>query len=143
MFHIWEMLRYFKRSEFSNPDAMQTELLLKLDWARHLAETPFIVTSSFRARDNRTHGHGMAADIACKDSAQRLAIIRSALAVGFDRIGIYPDHIHLDISISDPRGIWWGNYPKEANNALRKTTHEEAPLTKNIPKWRTPSTPEK
>lgn len=117
MLHIWEILRYFKQTEFSHPDEMNTELLLKLDWARHKAELPFHITSSYRARDNRTHGKGLAVDIACIHSRQRLSLIDSLRAVGIERIGIYPNHLHADVSISDPPGIWYGTYPKGVTDA--------------------------
>lgn len=123
MFSVYDVLRYFNRAEFSNPDGMNHELLLKLDWARHLAEQPFNITSSFRARDDRTHGKGLAVDIACTGGAQRLPMLRSLLAVGFDRIGIYEHHIHVDVSISDPPAIWWGTYPGPARDLYK----EEAP----------------
>lgn len=112
----WDALRYFKRSEFTNPDAMSEELLLKLDWARHAAGIPFHLTSTFRARDNRTHGKGLAVDIACELSTHRLTILRALLSVGFDRIGIYEKHIHVDVSVGKPC-LWYGTYPKPLNKA--------------------------
>lgn len=113
MTDIYQYLRYFNRAEFSNPDGMSTELLLKLDWARHKSQLPYILTSTYRANDVRTHGRGMAVDISCKDSKSRLIILDALRAVDFNRIGIYPRHLHVDVSISDPSGIWYGTYPKE------------------------------
>ncbi len=110
MTDIYPHLRYFKRSEFSNPDGMSTELLLKLDWARHKSKLPFLLTSTYRANDVRSHGKGLAADISCKNSAHRLIIIKSLLSVGFERIGIYPEHLHVDVSVDSPAVLWYGKY---------------------------------
>jgi len=115
MTDIYKNLRYFTRPEFSNPDAMSTELLLKLDWARHKTGLPYILTSTYRANDVRTHGKGLAVDIACNSSQTRLLMLDALRAVEFDRIGIYSKHIHVDVAVSDPPGIWYGTYPKEVN----------------------------
>ncbi len=109
---IYQILRHFQRSEFSNSDGMSTELLLKLDWARNKAALPFVLTSTHRANDARTHGKGLAADIACTSPAKRLIIIKALLAVDFERIGVYPEHIHVDVSIDEPAVLWYGKYPK-------------------------------
>jgi len=111
MSQIYQYLRHFNRSEFSNPDAMSTELLLKLDWAREKSETPFILTSTFRLNDQRTHGKGLAVDILCTNSKTRLIILKALLAVDFNRIGIYADHIHVDVAASLPPCLWHGIYP--------------------------------
>jgi len=111
MSQIYQYLRHFKRSEFSNPDQMSTYLLLKLDWARNKAETPFILTSTYRQNDPRTHGKGLAVDILCTNSKTRLIILKALLAVDFNRIGIYPDHIHVDVAVDPPSCLWHGNYP--------------------------------
>lgn len=118
MLDIYKHLRYFNRSEFSNPDAMATELLLKLDWARHKSNLPFILTSTYRANDARTHGRGLAVDISCKDSKSRLIMLDALRAVEFTRIGLYPAHIHVDIAISEPEAVWLGTYPKGVTNGL-------------------------
>ncbi len=113
MTEIFKYLRYFKRHEFSNPDGMSIELLLKLDWARHKSELPYVLTSTYRAKDARTNGKGLAVDIACTSSKTRLIMLDALRAVEFNRIGIYPKHIHVDVAISDPSGVWYGTYPKE------------------------------
>ena len=41
-------LRYFKKSEFSDFEAMETDLLELLDQVRYQVGVPFVVTSSFR-----------------------------------------------------------------------------------------------
>lgn len=112
-FDIYDALEFFKRSEFQNPDGMSWELLLRLDVARRLAETKFHITSSYRARDERTHGKGLAVDIYCIHSGTRFRIVSALLTAGFTRIGIYANHIHVDIDSSLPGELlWYGTYPK-------------------------------
>jgi len=110
--NIYDALRYFKRSEFSNPDGMSIELLLKLDWARQKAKLPFVLNSTYRANDARNHGKGLAADIACTNSAHRLIMLKALLAVDFERIGIYSNHIHVDVAKNNPC-LWHGYYDQE------------------------------
>jgi zinc D-Ala-D-Ala carboxypeptidase len=113
-FDIFDALEFFKRSEFENPDGMGWELLLRLDVARRLADTPFTLTSTFRASDARSHGKGLAVDIHCIHSGVRYKILNSLLAAGFNRIGIYANHIHVDLDSSLPGElVWYGTYPKD------------------------------
>ena len=101
----WDAFRYFEPGEFSHPDFMSRELLAKLEIARALARVPFVLTSTFRENDERSHGDGDAVDIACVSSSDRHAIISSLLIAGFVRIGIYPEHIHADVSRRLPQGV--------------------------------------
>lgn len=57
----------------------------------HNAEVGGIPSSS--------HLTGLAIDLACADSKQRFSIVYWAFLAGFKRIGIAPDHIHLDIDL--------------------------------------------
>ena len=104
---------YFTDDEVVNLD---TELVAKLDLARGEAGFPFIITSGFRtAADNSdcggvhdsAHLRGHAVDLHCGDSSQRLAMIRALLAVGFVRLGIYDDHIHVDNDQTLPQNVCW------------------------------------
>lgn len=58
------------------------------------------------------HPTGKAVDIACTNSHLRFLIIYYAIHLGFTRIGIYNNHIHLDIcGLEDGKPtevIWWG-----------------------------------
>jgi uncharacterized protein YcbK (DUF882 family) len=112
---IFHVLKHFRRSEFTNPDAMSQELLWKLDYARELAGLPFHITSSYRAKDPRFHGEGKAVDIACSKSHERFIIVTALLFAGFTRIGIYENHIHADTGTAPIRVLWWGTY-KEKNS---------------------------
>ena len=102
-------LKHFKMSEFDckccGKADMDMDFLRKLDIARETAGIPFIITSGYRCeKHNRavggsptsTHPEGIAADILCDDSVKRFKIINALLAVGFKRIGIGKDFIHVD-----------------------------------------------
>jgi len=118
----WAELTYFKKSEFKHPEKMGYEFMKWLDQVRHDAKVKMVVTSSWRSeKANRDAGGAKASahlDTPCNavdlggqmTGAQRLAIVRSALANGCDRIGIYETGVvHLDRSPRFP-SIWvkWG-----------------------------------
>ena len=114
--------RYFDLKEFDcncggdncKGDKMNKEFLIKLDEARHLANTSFRINSGMRCdayqEDLRKSGYkkakkgtsphlkGLAADISVKDSRQRYIVINSLLLAGFTRIGIADTFIHVDLS---------------------------------------------
>ena len=113
----FEDLHHFNAGEFNEPEKMDTEFVRKVDKARDIADVPFEITSSYREGDEKTHGLGLAVDIACKKKGtcrKRHAIITSLLEVGITRIGIYDEHIHgdegdrVDSSKYPPNCIWWG-----------------------------------
>lgn len=110
----YDLLKYFFRSEFSDPDEMDSNLLLMLDHARHIAGIPFRVTSSFRSGDLGAHGRGLAVDIACRESHDRFRMVKALFLAGFNRIGVYEGHIHVDVDPKKYRGVLWiGRYPGE------------------------------
>jgi hypothetical protein len=109
-------MKWFNYSEFDSPDEpgsghyMDQEFLDMLDDARTVAGIPFVITSGYRTQDyhdeltrrgyktaqNSAHLKGCAADIAATTSRDRFLIITALLEVGFDRIGIGEDFIHVD-----------------------------------------------
>jgi len=110
-------LHHFASGEFNEPEKMDTEFIQKLDKARSLAGVSFKITSSFREGDEKTHGLGLAVDIACEKDGkckERFQIIIALHSVGITRIGIYDRHIHgdegdrVDSSKYPPNCIWWG-----------------------------------
>lgn len=110
----WDHLHYFSPSEFVEPDRMSEELLYRLDSAREIAGMPFHLTSTYRENDPRSHGEGLAADIACSTSRDRFTMIHALLTANFKRIGIYPNHIHVDVSKTRPLRVFWlGSYPEQ------------------------------
>lgn len=99
---------HFFRNEFDYPDAMNEDLLEKLDSAREEANVPFVITSDYRPNDPRAHGRGNAVDIACITSSARYRIVTGLLSAGFNRLGVYDKHIHADIDPqSPPHVMWW------------------------------------
>lgn len=103
----WGRVDNFTSSEFTGP--MNPVFIKKLDRARTQAGVAFVITSSYRARDDGAHGDGYAVDIACTESRARYCILKALMGQGFHRIGVYDKHIHVDDwPKGDPRVIWWG-----------------------------------
>ena len=117
----WDRVRYFRRHEFGlgepgvEPDP---DLVRLLDEARNIAGIPFAITSGLRTRTRNTddevggaeqsaHVTGHAADIRAPTGRHRFLIVRAALDVGFNRIGVYSGHVHLDNSPDLPQDVIW------------------------------------
>jgi hypothetical protein len=72
-------------------------------------------TSGYRCRKhpesqkNSTSSHikGVAVDLACTDSRARFKIIESLLQVGFTRIGVSKEFIHVDSDRTKPQEVYW------------------------------------
>ena len=115
-------LKYFDVSEFASPDEigsgskMNKTFLEKLDYARHNAGVPFVITSGYRTEERNklvggrvgsSHLIGLAADISYTGSRERFLIINSLLDVGINRIGIHKSFIHCDVdNLKDSKVIW-------------------------------------
>lgn len=120
-------MRYFTFDEFNSPDQinsgemMDPDFLAMLDEARDCAGIPFVITSGFRtvahnkklikqgysASRNSSHLLGLAADIKCSDSRSRYIILDALNEVGFTRIGIAPNFLHVDLDINKPQHRIW------------------------------------
>jgi uncharacterized protein YcbK (DUF882 family) len=115
-------MRYFNLSEFDSPDKigsgdLMDEMFLEmLDETRHQAGIPFQITSGYRTNQHNalvggsngsSHTKGLAADIRCKGSLERFKIITSALEVGFTRIGVSGNFIHIDSSRDKIQNVIW------------------------------------
>ena len=115
-------MKYFDISEFDSPDVagsgeyMDKEFLSKLDQARSLCDIPFVITSGYRTEDHNrkvggvsdsSHKKGLAADIACTNSAARHIIVTALLKVGLNRIGIADTFIHVDKDSSKVANVIW------------------------------------
>jgi zinc D-Ala-D-Ala carboxypeptidase len=111
--------RYFSLFEV---EGLDTELVAKLDQARHTAGVPFIITSGKRSSsenervmgvESSAHIKGKAVDLRSHSSGTHFAIVRGAILAGFTRVGIYhddqnnPTHIHLDIDEEKPANVMW------------------------------------
>jgi zinc D-Ala-D-Ala carboxypeptidase len=97
-------------------DGLDTEFVAKLDQARHYAKTPFNLTSGKRTpEDNEramgveasSHCKGLAVDIGCSDSRSRKLIVAGLLLAGFNRLGIYDRHVHVDSDPDKDQDVIW------------------------------------
>lgn len=111
-------LKYFTDAEFRKIGCslaqMDSHLMQCLDLARDIAGIPFVITSAYRdpAKNaavggvgNSAHTRGLAVDISCPDSSCRFKIVDAAIYVGFKRIGIGKNFIHLDVDDSLPHPV--------------------------------------
>ncbi len=112
---LWQSLKYFRREEFTDPDEMSLDFLYLLNAARGAAGVPFRVSSSYRDDDeNSAHMGGVAVDIKCTMSRERMRILAGLLRVGFRRIGIYRNHVHVDLDRTKEQDVlWYGRYVSE------------------------------
>ena len=103
--------KYFDWRDFErctprcNERQMDSLFMHKLDRAREKAGVPFILNSAYRSvkwekalgrNGTSSHTKGVAVDIRCVTSSDRLKMISALLEVGFTRIGIYNTFIHVD-----------------------------------------------
>ena len=99
-------MKWFKDSEVVGLDP---ELVRMLDEARTFARVPFEITSGFREGDDKSHGRGLAVDLACVSSYRRMKVVSGLMLAGFRRIGVYDRHVHADIDKKLPEDVlWWG-----------------------------------
>lgn len=117
--------KYFKEPEFKRcvPSCslqdMNQQFMTALDALRAQAGIPLVLNCAYRSvqwdkskgrSGNSAHTRGKAADIRCNASATRWKIVRAALALGFKRIGIGKDYIHVDMDSSLPQNVIWHYY---------------------------------
>ena len=107
----WTKIEHFNSYEFDcschkgSGVNMQHSFVRKLDLARELSGVKFIIVSGYRSEShnhavggvlNSSHVTGYGADIYCTDPEQRYKILFALMHVGFNRIGVYKSHIHVD-----------------------------------------------
>lgn len=117
-------LKYFKESEFKacTPSCKSSQCepcaLELLDTLRELCGFPIHLNSAYRSKNyektkgragTSSHCKGVAFDLRCYDSHERFLLVRNAIAVGFNRIGIAERFIHIDCDSSKPQNLIW-NY---------------------------------
>lgn len=98
------MAKYFSSEEV---EGLNPALVEKLDLARDVAGVPFVLTSTFRQGDRRSHGRGFAVDIRANMSRARFRIVLGLIQAGFRRIGVYDKHVHADIDPELPKDVMW------------------------------------
>lgn len=112
--------RYFNLSEFEcsccQENDIKPEFVAQLDRARAIAGIPFKINSGYRCEEHNrkvggvstsSHIKGYAADIHCLTSSARHKIIEALMSVGFDRIGITENFIHVDSDPIKPSSLIW------------------------------------
>ena len=109
---LWHELKYFSRGDFDAPDELAPQLIRQLEVSRSIAGIPFIITSDYRAGDDKSHGVGCAVDIRVSSGGERMAIVRGLLKAGFRRIGVYDKHVHADIWKDGPTPVMWTGISK-------------------------------
>ena len=113
-------MTYFSVEEFACPccgeNMFDYGVISMLDDARRLADTPFVITSGFRCEEHNesvggkptsSHKKGVAADIACTTSLNRMAIVSGLLDAGFTRIGVADTFIHVDYDLDKIQDVLW------------------------------------
>lgn len=106
--------QYFSDLELTGLD---DGLCQMLSVARGKAGVPFVITCGLRTPEQNAalpesvsdsaHLTGHAVDLACSDSPTRFAMLGGLLASGFNRIGIYSAHIHVDNDTTKPPNVIW------------------------------------
>lgn len=95
---------------------MDEEFLVDLDEAREMAGIPFKISSGYRCKKhnkavggkaNSAHTKGLAVDIKCHDSDTRYKILEALFVIGFERIGVSDNFIHVDNDLSLPNPRTW------------------------------------
>jgi len=122
----WEDINHFKADEFLHPELLLPAMAYRLDDLRREFGKPLIVSSSLReiAKNeqvggvkNSSHlvdpatGFYSGVDLTMLgnriSAADRHNFVRYALWIGFNRIGLYKDHFHLDIETRLPQEVIW------------------------------------
>lgn len=114
--------KYFSEDEFQRcspscyREDMSQDLLDRLDQLREAYGKPVYLSSAYRSAEwdlsrGRTghgaHTRGLAVDLVCKNSLERLALVKAALSVGIPRIGVAATFIHVDIDPSLTQNVLW------------------------------------
>ena len=98
---------------------LDPELCNMLSVARGKANVPFVITCGLRTPEQNAalaesvsdsaHLTGRAVDLACNDSETRFAMLVGLIGAGFNRIGIYSAHLHVDNDTTKPPSVAWFN----------------------------------
>lgn len=112
------MFKYFKIEDFNCQETGENEVshefIHRLDELREACGFPFIVVSGYRSKDHSiearkqkpgTHTQGIASDIAVRGGIQRRLVVKKALELGFNGIGVAKTFVHVDIREGDP--VMW------------------------------------
>lgn len=96
---------------------LDLDFLSRLLHVYSIVGDPFVISSGFRSRKyndlvggvkDSAHLMGLAADIVCVGSGRRYDLIRVCLNLGFRRIGVFSNYIHVDSSLVLPQSVMFG-----------------------------------
>ena len=119
------MAKYFAESEFNrcipscSMEDMDDEFLLLLDELREKCGIPLVISCAYRSREwdlskgrsgNSAHTKGKAVDIIYNSSSTAYAIVKNAIDLGINRIGIGKNFIHIDNDDSLPQNVLFTYY---------------------------------
>lgn len=105
--------QFFKEEEVKG---LMINFVMLLDHARGIAGIPFVINSGFRTKQHNkevggvqdsAHLKGLGADIRVLNSVDRFKMNEALRQVGFNRIGHYANHIHVDCDASLPQNVMW------------------------------------
>ena len=109
------MFKHFSKDEFAcshtGNNEIQDKFIEMLDILRENCGFPFVITSGYRSPKHSieakkakpgTHAQGIAADIKTASGQQRHKIIKAAMIMGFNGIGVAKSFVHVDTRKSSP-----------------------------------------
>lgn len=112
--------KHFEKEEFACPccgeNKISSKLVGYLDRARELSGVPFVVTSGYRCEKHNeevggvpgsSHTKGLAADIAVPNNEVRYWVLEALFTVGFKRIGVGDEFVHVDIDDTKKQFTTW------------------------------------
>ena len=120
----WEtQITWFKPVEFDSPDLplsglryMNFDFVRDINSLRAKCKFPLVINSGYRTekrneevggKSHSAHLTGEAVDILCLSSRERYTVIKFALILGFNRVGIGKSFVHLDRSFVNPPDVCW------------------------------------
>lgn len=117
------MAKYFQEKEYAckcgcGKADLSNLMLEKLDAIRELLGRPIILNSAYRCVEHNksvggtsdsSHTRGYAVDIRAVSSREKYELVKAAMSMGVNRIGVYSNFIHIDIDpLKDKEVIWYG-----------------------------------
>ena len=118
--------KYFLQDEFAckcvlcgGLEEMDEHFISKLFDLRERINRPMVITSGFRCSlhpqafrpsgQSSTHHLGIAADIRATNGGERYQIVKHAIAMNFQGVGIAKSFVHVDLAsdLDYPRPVIW------------------------------------
>lgn len=114
--------QHFDLSEFNcqcglcgGENEMRMSTVHRADDGRSYSGVPWVINDGYRCaaealrvgKPQGAHPSGTGFDVKATDSYTRYRILTGAIQAGFQRIGLYPRHIHLDDDDNLPQQVCW------------------------------------